>query len=206
MVDPRHRAHICPDSHDMADVAARRERFDLCQVEYTETGYFWNPPPDLPAALTCNDIIAKPAFRRYEGSSGLRPGGDFRRLEDEPCVLRGRAVSRYRTVFTLSEEDREWANRLYPEARVRVLLYPGGIDHVGLPRQEVPGRVLFVGALQRPLNIQYLRFLAEKVLARMFDGKFPMRNSVWREGAPCKRRGTAVRYSRDPSDRVCRES
>ena len=74
-----------------------------------------------------------------------------------------RAVSRYRTVFTLSEEDREWANRLYPEARVRVLLYPGGIDHVGLPRQEVPGRVLFVGALQRPLNIQYIRYLAEKV-------------------------------------------
>lgn len=145
-----------------ADVAARRERFDLCQVENTETGYFWKPPPELPGVLTCTDITAKPAFRRYEGSHGLNRVAAFAVWRVRYAVER-RAVSRYRTVFTLSEEDREWANRLYPEARVRVLLYPGGIDHVGLPRQEVPGRVLFVGALQRPLNIQYLRFLAEKV-------------------------------------------
>ena len=145
-----------------ADVAARRERFDLCQVENTETGYFWEPPPDLPALLTCTDIIAKPAFRRYEGSSGLKRVSTIAAWKVKYAVER-RAISRYRTIFTLSEEDREWANRLYPEARIRVLLYPGGIDHVGLPRQEVPGRVLFVGALQRPLNIQYLRYLAEKV-------------------------------------------
>ncbi|MBP2677586.1 MAG: glycosyl transferase group 1, partial [Deltaproteobacteria bacterium] len=124
--------------------------------------FFWEPPPDLPAALTCTDIIAKPAYRRYEGSNGLKRVAAFAAWKGKHAVER-RAVSRYRTVFTLSHEDREWANRLYPDARVRVLLYPGGIDHVGLPRQEVPGRVLFVGALQRPLNIQYLRFLAEKV-------------------------------------------
>jgi glycosyltransferase involved in cell wall biosynthesis len=145
-----------------ADIAARRERFDLCQVENTQTGYFWDPPPDLPAALTCTDIIAKPAYRRYEGSHGLNRLAALAAWKGKYAVER-RAVSRYGTVFTLSEEDREWANRLYPEARVRVLLYPGGIDQIGLPRQEVPGRVLFVGALQRPLNIQYLRFLAEKV-------------------------------------------
>jgi len=145
-----------------ADIAARRERFDLCQAENTETGFFWEPPPDLPGVLTCTDIIAKPAFRRYEGSNGLNRVAAFVAWKGKHAVER-RAVSRYRTVFTLSEEDREWANRLYPEARVQVLHYPGGIDHVGLPRQEVSGRVLFVGALQRPLNIQYLRYLAEKV-------------------------------------------
>ena len=149
-----------------ADVAARRERFDLCQVENTETGYFWKPPPGLPAVLTCVDITAKPAFRRYEGSNGVKRVATFASWKLKYAVER-RAVSRYRTVFTLSEEDREWANRLYPEARIRVLLFPGGIDHVGLPRQEVPGRVLFVGALQRPLNIQYLRFLAEEIWPRV---------------------------------------
>jgi len=149
-----------------ADVAARRERFDLCHVENTETGFFWDPPPGLPAVLTCVDIIAKPAFRRYEGSHGLKRAAAFVAWKGKYAVER-RAVSRYRTVFTLSDEDREWANRLYPEARIRVLRYPGGLDHAGLPRQEVPGRVLFVGALQRPLNIQYLRFLAEKVWPRV---------------------------------------
>jgi glycosyltransferase involved in cell wall biosynthesis len=145
-----------------ADAAARRERFDLCHVENTETGFFWKPPPDLPAVLTCVDIIAKPAFRRYEGSHGSKRAAAFVAWKMKYALER-KAVYRYRTIFTLSEEDREWANRLYPETKIRVLRYPGGIDHAGLPRREVPGRVLFVGALQRPLNIQYLRFLAEKV-------------------------------------------
>ncbi len=145
-----------------ADAAARREHFDLCQAENTETGFFWKPPPGLPSALTCTDIIAKPAFRRFEGSTGAGRVAAFAAWKAKYALER-KAVSRFRTVFTLSEEDRVWANRLYPEARIRVLLYPGGIGHVGLPRKEVPGRVLFVGALQRPLNIRYLCFLAEEV-------------------------------------------
>ena len=145
-----------------ADIVARSGKFDICQVEYTETGYFWGPPSDLPAVLTCHDIIAKPAFRRYEESRGPGRITAFGAWKVKYAVER-RAVSRYRTVFTLSEEDREWANRLYPETRIRVLLYPGGIEFVGHPRQEVPGRVLFVGALNRPQNIQAVRYLAEKV-------------------------------------------
>jgi polysaccharide biosynthesis protein PslH len=145
-----------------ADMVSRSDRFDLCQVEFTETGYFWGPPDDLPAVLTCHDIIAKPAFRRYEESRGVGRIAAFAAWKVKYAVER-RAVSRYRTVFTLSEEDRDWARWLYPAARIRVLLYPGGNDYLGLPRQEVPGRVLFVGALNRPQNIQSVRFLVEKV-------------------------------------------
>jgi glycosyltransferase involved in cell wall biosynthesis len=145
-----------------ADLASRGDQFDLCQVEFTETGYFWSPPYDLPAVLTCHDIIAKPAFRRYDASRGPGRIAAFGAWKVKYAVER-RAVSRYRTIFTLSEEDRDWAKRLYPAARIRVLHYPGGIDYLGLPRQEIPGRVLFVGALNRPQNIQSVRFLAEKV-------------------------------------------
>ncbi|MGB3095106.1 MAG: hypothetical protein WBB46_00020, partial [Candidatus Deferrimicrobiaceae bacterium] len=35
-----------------------RETFDVCQVEFTETGVFWTPTGDVPAVLTCHDIIA----------------------------------------------------------------------------------------------------------------------------------------------------
>ena len=145
-----------------ADIVVRGDRFDLCQVEFTETGYFWRPPTDLPAVLTCHDIIAKPAFRCYEESRGPGRVAAFAAWKAKYAVER-RAVSRFRTVFTLSEEDRDWAGRLYPAARIRALLYPGGIDFLGLPRQEVPGRVLFVGALNRPQNIESVRYLAEKV-------------------------------------------
>jgi glycosyltransferase involved in cell wall biosynthesis len=144
-----------------ADAAVRRERFDVCQVEYTETAFFWRPPPDLPAVLTCHDIIAKPAYRRYKEARGVERATSYAAWILKRAIER-RSVSRYRTVFTLSEEDRDWAGRLYPGSRIRVLRYPGGIGHRGLPRREIPGRVLFVGALNRPQNVESLRFLVLK--------------------------------------------
>ncbi|NJD61231.1 MAG: glycosyltransferase, partial [Deltaproteobacteria bacterium] len=37
-----------------------RHRFDVCHVEFTETGYFLAPTRGVPSVLTCHDIIAKP--------------------------------------------------------------------------------------------------------------------------------------------------
>ncbi len=145
-----------------ADEVSERERFDVCQVEHTETGVFWKPPPGLPGILTCHDVLAKPAFRRYAASRGIHRAGAWLRWR-AALVAERRAVSRFRLVFTLSDEDREWAARIYPAATTRVLRYPGGIGFAGLPRREVPNRVLFAGALNRPQNIDAVMFLWEKV-------------------------------------------
>ena len=139
-----------------------REEFDLCQVEHTETGVFWKPIPGLPAILTCHDVIAKPAFRRYSVSRGIHcvvPWLSWRIA----CMVEKRSLSNFRLIFTLSEEDKEWTARLYPATKARVLHYPGGIGFTGLPRQEVPNRVLFAGALNRPQNIEAVKFLWENV-------------------------------------------
>ncbi|MGA6992780.1 MAG: glycosyltransferase [Candidatus Deferrimicrobiaceae bacterium] len=139
-----------------------REKFDVCQVEHTETGVFWKPPPRLPAILTCHDVIAKPAFRRYSASRGIHcvvPWLTWRAAR----IVEKRSLSKFRLVFTLSDEDKEWTARLYPATKARVLHYPGGIGFTGLPRCEVPNRVLFAGALNRPQNIEAVKFLWEKV-------------------------------------------
>lgn len=139
-----------------------RERFDVCQVEFTETGVFWTAPSGLPSVLTCHDILAKPAFRRYAASGGISRGLQW-------CVwktktwMEKRTLSKFARVLVLSEVDREWAQRLYPGVSVRVLRYPGGLGFAGLPRMEVPGRILFLGALNRPRNIESVRYFREKV-------------------------------------------
>ncbi|OGQ00695.1 MAG: hypothetical protein A2Z40_05830 [Deltaproteobacteria bacterium RBG_19FT_COMBO_60_16] len=139
-----------------------RETFDLCQVEFTETGVFWVSPRDVPTVLTCHDIISKPAFRRYVASEGI-----YRALHwgiwKVKQMAEKRVLSKFDHVFTLSDEDREWAERLYPGVSLGVLRYPGGLGFAGLPRKEVPARILFLGALNRPQNIESVRYFWEKV-------------------------------------------
>lgn len=140
----------------------KRERFDVCQVEFTETGVFLNITGDVPVFLTCHDIIAKPAFRRYEASRGVSKAM-YWCIWKTKQMMEKKAVSKFSLVFTLSEEDRQWAERLYPEGSFRVLRYPGGLGFTGLPRREVPGRILFLGALKRPQNIESVRYFWKKV-------------------------------------------
>jgi glycosyltransferase involved in cell wall biosynthesis len=68
------------------------------------------------------------------------------------------ATSKFQHLFVLSDEDRLWAHELCPEATVRVLRYPAGMEFAGLPRREVPGRILFVGALNRIPNLEALQW------------------------------------------------
>jgi glycosyltransferase involved in cell wall biosynthesis len=128
-----------------------RRRFDACHVEFTETAVFFRPSRGIPSVLSCHDIIAKPAFRRYASARGIRRFAAWGSWKVKRA-LEKLAVSGFRTVFTLSEEDRKWADTLYPGVPFRVLRYPGGIDFVGLAREEVPNRVLFLGAMNRPSN------------------------------------------------------
>ncbi|MGH7337030.1 MAG: glycosyltransferase family 4 protein, partial [Myxococcota bacterium] len=78
-------------------------------------------------------------------------------------ALEARALGRFSGIFVLSEVDREWAERIYPGSRTEILRYPGGLGFTGLPRAEVPGRVGFLGTLQRSANAFGLRRFVQEV-------------------------------------------
>ena len=138
------------------------QRFEICHVEFTETGVFWRRKPGIPSVLSCHDIIAKPAFRRYLTSRGFSRISHwiFWKLKQR---IEAHSVRKFQRVFTLSEEDLEWAKRLYSGVTFCTLRYPGGIDFAGLPRREVPGRILFLGAMHRPQNVESVRYIWETV-------------------------------------------
>jgi glycosyltransferase involved in cell wall biosynthesis len=144
----------------LAQMVLERERFDVCQVEFTESGVFWKAPRAIPAVMTLHDVVAKPARRRYLAARGVgrvTAWGKWRVTR----ALEAFVASKFQQLFALSDEDRRWANDLYPKAKVRVLRYPAGIEFVGLPRREVPGRVLFVGALNRPPNLEAIQWFVD---------------------------------------------
>lgn len=154
-----------------ARILLRSERFDLCQVEYTETGVFFPGIPGVPAVLSCHDVIAKPAYRRYAGSGGISRLSTWVGWRVAMAAER-LAVGKFLRVFTLSDEDREWAGRLYPEGVFRTLRYPAGIDFKGVPRSPQDRRVLFVGALNRPQNRDALLFFLREIWPSV-RGNFP---------------------------------
>jgi len=145
-----------------ARILLRSERFDLCQVEYTETGIFFPAKPGIPAILSCHDVLAKPAYRKFVGSRGFTRLSTWAGWHVTMAAER-RAVRKFGRIFTLSDEDREWAGRLYPEGRIQTLRYPAGIDFKGIPRTPRDRRVLFVGALNRPQNRDALKFFLREV-------------------------------------------
>ena len=139
-----------------------REPFDICQVEFTETAILFRAPKGVPSILSLHDVIAKPAYRRYENSRGGKWGFHWMKWKTLRALER-RAISGYGMVFVLSEVDREWACRLYPGCSFRVLRYPAGLEFRNLPRAEIPGRILFVGALNRPQNVESVRYILSHV-------------------------------------------
>jgi glycosyltransferase involved in cell wall biosynthesis len=146
----------------LAERLTAREAFDVCQVEFTETGYFWRSRRMPPAAITCHDLVAKRAGRQAAQSEGQRRLLG-RLLARAQTSAERRALRKFAAVFFLSPVEADWCRRLYPEISAGVLRYPGGIGFAGLARREIPGRVVFVGALSRPQNIEALRFLVREV-------------------------------------------
>jgi len=146
----------------LVEEVIRRHAFDVCQVEFTETGIFWKPKRDVPTILTCHDIIAKPAFRRYAASNGLSRWIAWGLWKGKQAI-EGRVLSKFDRIFTLSEEDLEWGKKFYPGISFRVLRYPGGIGFTGLSRNEIAHRILFLGALHRSPNIDSVRYFWEGV-------------------------------------------
>ena len=118
-----------------------------------------------------HDVIAKPAYRRYASSHGISRLSTWVGWQVAMAAERI-AVGKFLRVFTLSDEDREWAGRLYPEGIFRTLRYPAGIDFKGVPRSPQDRRVLFVGALNRPQNRDALLFFLRQIWPSV-RGNFP---------------------------------
>jgi glycosyltransferase involved in cell wall biosynthesis len=145
-----------------ANRIVREGKYDLILVEYTETGMFLNTRGWPVAVLDCHDIITKPWHRKWQGASGA--SRIFWRLIYIALSMgERRTAKKFRVLFTRSREDAEWAKKRIGHRDVRVLPHPAGADMQLFPRQEVPGRILFLGAMGRQLNVDAALFFYHKV-------------------------------------------
>lgn len=181
-----------------AERAAAAGSHDAALVEFTETAMFLRMRRFPPAALDAHDIVGKPWERRFEESSGLDRlvlGLAWRAF----ATAEGRAVRRFRVLFTKSRYDADWARARYAHPDVRPLPHPAGEGIEAEPRAEVPGRLLFLGAMGRPLNAEAAIHFYERVFPAVVERRPEAR--FWIVGADPPGRLRALAES-DPRVRV----
>jgi glycosyltransferase involved in cell wall biosynthesis len=148
----------------------REKPFDLIQVEFTDTARFFRRPLPLPSILVAIDVLEKPARRRLESSRGIARWlrkADYRRT----VRLEEHIVRLFDRVLTLSKHDADLLARLYPGTSVSVLTY--GLTRQTIYKNEPRGKdLLFVGAMERMVNVQSVMFTVEKLLPRLWR-EFP---------------------------------
>jgi glycosyltransferase involved in cell wall biosynthesis len=145
-----------------ANRIVRKGKYDLILVEYTEAGIFLKPRGWPPSILDNHDIITKTWHRRWQGAAGIsRPL--LRLVHLVSFVVERRTSRKFRVLFTKSREDAAWADKWIRHRDVRVLPIPAGVDMSLFPRQEAPGRLLFLGAMGRKLNVDAALYFYRKV-------------------------------------------
>ena len=145
----------------------RAEDFDLVHVDWLETGLGLGRRRRVPRVAVAIDELGKPARRRLELASG--PGRRATAwLGWRAAVLVQRWVCRrYDAVLALSEQDRRVLASVARGLPVSVLPFPVALDGGGDGTRRETGRLLFVGAMNRDVNVDAVTHLCRDVLPRV---------------------------------------
>lgn len=141
----------------------KKKSFDLVQVEFTETGFAMRRPR-ISSVLVAHDVISKPARRRLEASKGfLQKVINLFKLKAARWVER--FISRkFDMILTMSTVDRDILMSLDSTLMVEVSTNLHGLDfgsQIAVERE--PLSILFVGAMQRDLNVDAVFYFYQKV-------------------------------------------
>ncbi|MBI3754340.1 MAG: glycosyltransferase [Deltaproteobacteria bacterium] len=137
--------------------------FDIIQVEHTELGECMKRPDGIPMVIDAHDILLKPSLREYKLAKGISKLIKYIKYK----ALERREISIYKRfdrVFTRSEFDREMLLSYDRELDVSILPpyvrieYPSGNEI----RRDT-NSILFTGAMDRPVNIEAVRYFYKEI-------------------------------------------
>lgn len=136
--------------------------YDMVQVEYTETGFAFRRQK-IPSVLVAHDVITKPAMRNYQASQAiLQKAINFIKWKAVQFVERFVSM-KFDMVLTMSRVDRDILHSIENTLHVEVspnLLCLDFKDEV----DREPESLLFMGAMQRDVNVDAVIFFYQNVL------------------------------------------
>src|SRR5262245_10724053 len=159
-----------PAYRDAVAACLRAERFDLVQVEFTETTHLLPAAVPLPVVLTVHQLLfaaERPLW--HADGRGLRRGAVLLHRYLRELDFELRAIRAARHVITMSSEDAARLQRFLPGRSISVSSV--GVDcrelrpPAGAPAPQTD--LLFVGNFAHPPNPDAVRFLVHDVLPRL---------------------------------------
>ena len=146
------------------DRFSKKMDFDIIQVEHTTLGDYIVKPDNTPMVITAIDVLLKPALREYQSAKGI---GKFikhiqyRRLVSKEIAL----YQKFDLVYTLSEYDRQFLLSYNGDLNVSLRSpYVKLTDFRDDKTHREPKSILFVGAMDRSVNVQAAMYFITRVL------------------------------------------
>lgn len=148
-----------------ANCLVRKNSYDLVQIEFTETGIAFRKP-SIPCVLIAHDVITKPAKRRFAAEKRpLQRTLTFLKFKTTEFIEKY-ISKKFDMVFTMSEYDRELLGSIDKAIKAEVSPDLIGLDFdvaIDDGRKE-PCSLLFLGAMQRDVNVQAVLYFYENIL------------------------------------------
>jgi glycosyltransferase involved in cell wall biosynthesis len=132
---------------------ARTGDYDLVQMEWMESALM-SKGISTPTVLTAHDVMSKPAERLMKRSRGIRWLSSLFKYLALMAVER-RLVGKFDTIFTMSQFDRDYLTAMEPDARVKVIPYPAGLDITEKTYERQSNTMLFLASYEyRRVNVE----------------------------------------------------
>lgn len=132
---------------------ARSGNYDLVQVQWVEAALMMKGIK-TPAVLTAHDVISKPAERLMKRSRGFGWLSSLFKYLALMAVER-RVIRKFDSIFTMSQFDRDYLTAMEPDANVKVIPYPAGLDITEKAYQRERNTMLFLASYKyRRVNVE----------------------------------------------------
>ena len=180
----------------MANKIIQKNDFDIIQVEYVETGLAIRRKPGAAFVLDAHDVMFKPAMRRYKKSrTFLAKVVNFLKFK-ATIWAEGMTINKFDRVFTRSSLDREMLLKTYNySGKVDVLPHPVSPSAISynLEISRDPATLLFIGSMDRDVNVDSVLFINDKVLPLIQDKVQNLKFYIIGDKAPQKIKDLARR-------------
>lgn len=158
-----------------ANKIIKKEKFDIIDVEYTETAILITKIKNTPLLVDMIDVISKPAFRTYLSSENI-----FKKIINyfiwqAKKIIENYVAEKADCSFTLSKIDKMFLSENNPDVKIvdtglSAKPYLFAINSAISNKDK--NMLLFVGAMNRGFNQEAVEFFIEKVLPILLP-KYP---------------------------------
>lgn len=141
--------------------------FDIIQIEHTEIGEYIERTSGIPIIIDAHDLLLKPVWRKFKLASGVKKIMSYFKYK----WIQSKELSIYKSadkIYTRSLYDKDML--LIHNGELKVSVFPPYVritEFDNAVPQRVSNTILFLGAMDRPVNISAVQHFYDKIFPQI---------------------------------------